>query len=741
MNNESTMYDKNGLSLIKAVKIRNIKTVSSLLDMGTDVNFRDIDLKTAIHHAVNINKEYIISRFTSKRKLSYDDDNSILLDTIKILNLLLSKGSMINIKDKYGRTPLHYATTLPCFVDIVNFLLMNGAEVNSLDKYNRSPLSNITNVPKRSEILGVIASYDIDIKLGDLYTKKFLYSCVELIEKVSTTLAYSIIEHDADVEVVDVYGKTPLFNSTKVTSMVEISKMLIDRGANVNVSYNQGILPIHNSSTLYNGSELINIMVSMGVDVNVRDKSRNTPLHYASGIRNGYYTVKTLIDLGAEVNAKDISGTSPLHKAVIVPDNCETVKLLGRNRADVNIYNAFGITPLHRAAAEINNLIMVKTLIDLGAKVNAKDNTGKSPLHYAANAYKYYQVPETIINECEISNTGNKINSHSSPYIFDCSEVIKLLVESGANVNSEDISKITPLHKASTTPYYNSIKALLDLGANVNAVDVFGKTALHHASNISLSSKNIDILLDGGSNVNSKDVFGKTPLHYAVNVHFKTNIVNNLISRGAMVNAYDYNGNTPLYFSIYAPEIVLILVRNGARINIVNKIDVTPLEISIEESIYSTQIMIPYFILESLRNPEIKNTQAFIKNNNIIEYNDTLKSIKTACHDEIKEMKNIHLNSKYYLDIFVISKDMNLLRRLVNYVKVDYLNQTMFPIYLHEIKKKIEMIRVRSERLETVLVLLDNLLIDGYWMLLPIEIKLLILSLLKDTDLSVILST
>nr|WIK87533.1 ankyrin repeat family protein [Oriental turtle dovepox virus] len=54
----------------------------------------------------------------------------------------------------------------------------------------------------------VIASYDIDIKLGDLYTKQFLYSCVELIEKVSTTLAYSIIEHDADVEVVDVYGKT-----------------------------------------------------------------------------------------------------------------------------------------------------------------------------------------------------------------------------------------------------------------------------------------------------------------------------------------------------------------------------------------------------------------------------------------------------------------------------------------------------------------------------------------------------
>nr|WIK87537.1 ankyrin repeat family protein [Oriental turtle dovepox virus] len=50
-------------------------------------------------------------------------------------------------------------------------------------------------------------------------------------------------------------------------------------------------------------------------------------------------------------------------------------------------------------------------------------------------------------------------------------------------------------------------------------------------------------------------------------------------------------------------------------------------------------------------------------------------------------MKNIHLNSKYYLDIFVISKNMNLLRRLVDYVKVDYLNQTMFPIYLYEIKK------------------------------------------------------
>nr|WIK87535.1 ankyrin repeat family protein [Oriental turtle dovepox virus] len=81
---------------------------------------------------------------------------------------------------------------------------------------------------------------------------------------------------------------------------------------------------------------------------------------------------------------------------------------------------------------------MVKTLIDLGTK----DNTGKSPLHNVANTYKYYQVPETIINECEISNTDNKINSYSSPYVFDCSEVINLLVESGTDVKSEDILKL-----------------------------------------------------------------------------------------------------------------------------------------------------------------------------------------------------------------------------------------------------------------------------------------------------------
>lgn len=62
---------------------------------------------------------------------------------------------------------------------------------------------------------------------------------------------------------------------------------------------------------------------------------------------------------------------------------------------------------------------------------------------------------------------------------YDNSDVIKLLVNSGADVNFHGHDGITPLMNA--VPHPCNLKALLDLGARVQETDRWGKTALQLA--------------------------------------------------------------------------------------------------------------------------------------------------------------------------------------------------------------------------------------------------------------------
>ncbi|VDD85940.1 unnamed protein product [Enterobius vermicularis] len=58
---------------------------------------------------------------------------------IEIVKLLLERGTEANIKDEFGRTPLHLALQNGC-LSLVKYLIYKGAEVNSKDDCKRTPL-------------------------------------------------------------------------------------------------------------------------------------------------------------------------------------------------------------------------------------------------------------------------------------------------------------------------------------------------------------------------------------------------------------------------------------------------------------------------------------------------------------------------------------------------------------------------------------------------------------------------
>ena len=92
------------------------------------------------------------------------------------------------------------------------------------------------------------------------------------------------------------------------------------------------------------------------------------------------------------------------------------------------------------------------------------------------------------------------------------------------------------------------VRWLVEKGADIDAIDIYGCTALHRQS--SFHSGNIDVLLELGANPNTPNKNGETPLHYASGGGFKVKDVKKLIDNGAKINILNKNGQTPLEYAL-----------------------------------------------------------------------------------------------------------------------------------------------------------------------------------------------
>jgi len=114
-------------------------------------------------------------------------------------------------------------------------------------------------------------------------------------------------------------------------------------------------------------------------------------------------------------------------------------------------------------------------------------------------------------------------------------EVVKLLIEVGADINAKDSDGDTVLMYASQKDYYiNVVKLLIKAGADVNAKNNFEETALMWASKND-NKEIVKLLIEAGADVNAKNKFKNTALMLAsINNHL--NIVKLLIKAGANIN-------------------------------------------------------------------------------------------------------------------------------------------------------------------------------------------------------------
>lgn len=124
-------------------------------------------------------------------------------------------------------------------------------------------------------------------------------------------VAQFFIKAGADIEKVDIHGKTPL-NTAAYYGRDEMIELLIDNGADINTVDNKGYTPLRNAHERCLDNT-IEYLISKGADINAPDKNGNTVLHSAcKGVYSGvhyyrFHLITYYIRSGAEavVNGKE----------------------------------------------------------------------------------------------------------------------------------------------------------------------------------------------------------------------------------------------------------------------------------------------------------------------------------------------------------------------------------------------------------------------------------------------------
>ena len=372
---------------------------------------------------------------------------------------------------------------------------------------------------------------------------------------------------------------SPLDTAIKLHDFKLVKYFVEIKPKNVNAVITEaGSKPLH-IAVSSGATDIVKFLLQNGATVNGSNNYGFTPLHYADN-EDRIEIAKILLQNGANVNASNNYGLTPLH--YVYHDNeMEIAKILVQNGANINAKGNNNTTVLHYAVLE-GKLEFVKLLLDNGAKINVKNNdSGFTPLQFTTDT----EIAKILIQNGANIESKDKYGwtslHHSS--IANEVEMAKLLLENSANIEALDNNHRTPLFVACHEGNFKVAKLLIQNSANIDAKDADGWTALHHAVDDD-KPELVEFLLKHGADANAKNHEGKSPVFYYYKITLENkHIVKLLIMYGANINEKDANGNTILHDAIDEDKFVRFLLNYGASPNVRNLKGFTPIEYALKE--------------------------------------------------------------------------------------------------------------------------------------------------------------
>ena len=330
-----------------------------------------------------------------------------------------------------------------------------------------------------------------------------------------------------------------------------VVERMLDDGVDLNLrARNSKMCPLHLAIRSDMNLALVKLLLDGGAEVNAEDGKRRRPLHRAvetSAVRVG----ELLLDNGADVNAAGDSGTA-LYGACRAGDE-GMVQLLVARGAKVNLADsATGVHFPLVVACQRGYVMIAQHLINHGADINVVDSSYGTALNAACSCAQEAIVRLLLQNGANVEAAGT---GHSSALLKACSveheSIVRLLLDSGAEASkpsfvpreprsSSRAFEIIPLH---STAWNNSVKVtqlLINYGADVNTQLERIGTPLVLAAYVG-NYPMVEFLLDNGANVLATcDYFVNALVAAADGTH--EDVIQLLLSHGARFCKSDWEG-------------------------------------------------------------------------------------------------------------------------------------------------------------------------------------------------------
>ena len=280
--------------------------------------------------------------------------------------------------------------------------------------------------------------------------------------------------------------------------------LLLNAGAVVDQPNSQGLTPLQLAAAACN-EQGVTRLLSAGADANARDSWGITPLMHAAACGDAA-VVGVLLDAGAECPLHDRDGDTAMFVACRWGDASSIDRLIAAG-ADVEARFRESMSPVTIAAGR-DTAAPLASLLRAGARAQPVPN-GDHPL-------------------CEVATA----------------DAATLLIESGCPVNAAEPGGCVPLVAAVERNDPEIVRLLLDGGADVNEVDGFCSTPLQNA-------------IDGGWPENGDEQREEA----------RISVIRALLEAGADVRRY-MSSEPPLMAALSygaPPRVIELLVNAGAR--------------------------------------------------------------------------------------------------------------------------------------------------------------------------------
>jgi ankyrin repeat protein len=522
--------------------------------------------------------------------------------------MLLNHGAKGDAENDQGETPLHVVSrgvydNPEHGVNIARLLLEHGVDLDAQDKSHETAL-HLTAFYGRPEITQLLLDHGANPNTENEQGKTPLHSVSggkHNSQEHGVSIARLLLERGAEVDAQAKDKYTPL-HLAAFDGRLELAKVLLDHGANANVVNEWGETPLHLVSrgeydSQEHGVNIARLLLERCVDLDAQTKSHNTALHLTAFYGRPEIT-QLLLDHGASPNAEDELGSTPLQSVAggnydSQEHGVSVARLLLEHGADVNPRTKVS-TPLH-SAAFYGRLKLAKVLLDHGANANAVGEGGETPLHLLSRGE--YDSQEHGVNTARLLlehcvDLDAQTESHETALHFAAFHgrpgITQLLLDHGANPNTENEQGDTPLHSVSGGKHNSQehgasvgiARLLLERGVDVDARAKDKFTPLHSATfngRLELAK----VLLDHGANANAVNEGRETPLHLvsrgeydrdSLSQEHGAGIARLLLEHGVDVHAQDEDLDTALHWAAFRGrlEVTQVLLEHGANPKVVS---------------------------------------------------------------------------------------------------------------------------------------------------------------------------